>query len=64
MHDLHIWTITSGMNALSGHLLVSDHIDHQKVLQQAIGIVDENFGIHHTTLQIEDSSLKHKDLPV
>lgn len=64
VHDLHIWTITSGLDALSGHLLIGDHTDHQLVLQQAIKVVEEKFGIHHTTLQIENSSLKHGKLPV
>ncbi|MEK3688528.1 cation diffusion facilitator family transporter [Paenibacillus sp. FSL R10-2736] len=64
VHDLHIWTITSGLDALSGHLLIGDHTDHQQVLKQALKVVEDKFGIHHTTLQIENSSLKHRDLPV
>lgn len=64
VHDLHIWTITSGLDALSGHLLIEDHMDPQQILQQALRLVEEDFGIHHTTLQIENSSLKHGELPV
>lgn len=64
VHDLHIWMITSGLDALSGHLLIEDHIDQQLVLQQALKIVEGDFGIHHATLQIETSALKHRELPV
>lgn len=64
VHDLHIWTITSGLDALSGHLLIQDHKDHQRVLQEATSLVEETFGIHHSTLQIENSSMKHKSLKV
>jgi cobalt-zinc-cadmium efflux system protein len=64
VHDLHIWTITSGMDALSGHLLIADHMNHQQILEQALKVVEETFGIHHTTLQIENSALKHGELPV
>jgi cobalt-zinc-cadmium efflux system protein len=52
------------LDALSGHLLIGDHTDHQQVLQQALKVVEDKFGIHHTTLQIENTSLKHRELPV
>lgn len=64
VHDLHIWTITSGLDALSGHLLIQDHKDHQRVLQEATSLVEETFGIQHSTLQIENSSMKHRSLKV
>lgn len=64
VHDLHIWTITSGLDALSGHLLIQDHKDHQRVLQEATRLVEETFSIQHSTLQIENSSMKHRSLKV
>ncbi|WP_379142239.1 cation diffusion facilitator family transporter [Paenibacillus sp. sgz500992] len=64
VHDLHIWTITSGLDALSGHLLIQDHKDHQRVLQEATSLVEETFSIQHSTLQIENSSMKHRSLKV
>lgn len=64
VHDLHIWTITSGLDALSGHLLIRDGVNTEQVLQQALQLVEENFGIQHTTLQIENSAVKHGHLPV
>jgi cobalt-zinc-cadmium efflux system protein len=64
VHDLHIWTITSGLDALSGHLLVDDGADCQQVLQQAVRIMAADFHIEHTTIQIEKSGLNHAALKV
>ncbi|QMV41463.1 cation diffusion facilitator family transporter [Cohnella cholangitidis] len=64
VHDLHIWTITSGMDSLSCHLLVSDESDNQAILQQAIRLIEERFKIQHTTIQIETSSIQHSELKV
>ncbi|OKQ00065.1 cation diffusion facilitator family transporter [Paenibacillus sp. P46E] len=64
VHDLHVWTITSGLDALSGHLLIRDHADPHSILQQAVYLVEDQFAIQHATLQIENSSLKHRELKV
>lgn len=64
VHDLHIWTITSGLDSLSCHLLVADGIDCQKVLQAAIIKVEEQFKIQHTTIQVESSRIHHMELKV
>ncbi|SFS89170.1 cation diffusion facilitator family transporter [Marininema halotolerans] len=62
VHDLHIWTITSGMDTLTCHLQIKDDHDGQQVLQAAIHKIEEDFGIHHTTIQVEKSDLQHRDL--
>ncbi|WP_187444799.1 cation diffusion facilitator family transporter [Rossellomorea vietnamensis] len=62
VHDLHIWTITSGMNSLSCHILIEDEEDDQEILQKAINIIEEEFQINHTTIQIERSELTHGDV--
>ncbi|WP_239617774.1 cation diffusion facilitator family transporter [Cohnella mopanensis] len=64
VHDLHIWTITSGLDSLSCHLLISDDADNQAVLQKAIRLIEERFKIQHTTIQIETSSIRHSELKV
>ncbi|GGF98183.1 cation diffusion facilitator family transporter [Paenibacillus abyssi] len=64
VHDLHIWTITSGMDSLSCHLQVDDKEDCQVILQQAIDQIRETFNIQHTTIQIEKSALRHSELKV
>lgn len=64
VHDLHIWTITSGMDSLSCHLLVADDTDQQAVLQQALGLIEKKFKIEHATIQIETSAIRHSELKV
>lgn len=64
VHDLHIWTITSGLDALSCHLLIADDQDSQTILQQAIHRIEERFHISHSTIQIENSTNTHSELKV
>jgi cobalt-zinc-cadmium efflux system protein len=52
VHDLHLWTVTSGVIAMSGHLVVRDPADNQRVLeavQDRLG----SLGIGHVTVQVE-----------
>jgi len=55
LHDLHVWSITCGMPALSGHLVVKDGFLSQsdQLLNRAKQVLEERFGICHTTLQLE-----------
>lgn len=64
VHDLHIWTITSGLDSLSCHLLIDDDKDSQVILQQAINKIEEKFKILHTTIQVEKSELQHAEMKV
>ncbi|MET3656925.1 cation diffusion facilitator family transporter [Sporosarcina psychrophila] len=59
VHDLHVWTITSGLDSLTCHLLIEDNQDEQRILQQAIRQIEKQFKIMHTTIQIEKSDLQH-----
>lgn len=52
VHDLHVWTVTSGMVAMSVHAVVPREADHQRVLRDAVAAMRE-FGILHCTVQIE-----------
>ena len=59
VHDLHVWTITSGLDSFTCHLLIEDNQDEQRILQQAIRQIEKQFKIMHTTIQIEKSDLQH-----
>lgn len=61
VHDLHIWTITSGFDSLSCHLRIDDHLDSQEVLRRAIRTVEQQFKIEHVTIQVETSQIDHKE---
>lgn len=52
VHDLHVWTVTSGMVALSAHAIVREPERHQDVLERACDLMGR-MGIHHVTVQIE-----------
>lgn len=51
--ELHIWTITSGLNALSAHVVVIDPSRSLQVLQEINSLLEKNFRIAHATIQIE-----------
>jgi cobalt-zinc-cadmium efflux system protein len=52
VHDLHVWTVTSGMVAMSAHAIVREPDRHQDVLERACDLMGR-MGIHHITVQIE-----------
>ena len=64
VHDLHIWTITSGLDVLSCHVLIEDDKSSQQILQQAIDKIKEVYKIEHTTVQIEKTNIAHNKLKV
>lgn len=51
--ELHIWTITSGMNALSAHVVVIDSSKSLNILQEINSLLEKKFKITHATIQIE-----------
>jgi len=53
VHDLHIWEVTSGFPALSAHVLVHPEDDCHAIRLELEHMLDERFGITHTTLQID-----------
>jgi cobalt-zinc-cadmium efflux system protein len=53
VHDLHVWTLTSGYLAMSGHAIITDPGDHKRILQQVHSRMHEDFGINHVTMQVE-----------
>ncbi len=52
VHDLHVWTVTSGVVAMSGHLVVRNPTDNQPVLEEVQDRM-RALGIHHVTVQVE-----------
>jgi cobalt-zinc-cadmium efflux system protein len=53
VHDLHVWTLTSGTEAMSAHVLVDDLADGRHILGDLQTLLRERFGIEHTTIQLE-----------
>ncbi len=61
VHDLHIWTITSGLYALSGHIIVRSETlnEGSRIIAEASAKLRESFGIEHVTLQLEREALEN-----
>ena len=57
VHYLHVWTITSGLDAMSCHLVVDDTALYRATLQAAHDMMRDEFGIKKTTIQIEPEGL-------
>lgn len=55
VHDLHVWTITSGLYALSGHIVVDDRTIRQasQIVKSVESRLKERFNIGHSTIQVE-----------
>ena len=53
VHDLHIWTLTSGYLAMSGHAVIQDPARHRETIGDVHDVMHREFGISHVTVQIE-----------
>lgn len=61
VHDLHVWTITSGADAMSGHVVVTDFTSGREILAAAQEALKSDFGLTHVTIQIEDAALRQAE---
>jgi cobalt-zinc-cadmium efflux system protein len=53
VHDLHVWTLTSGRDAMSAHVVVHDVRESERLLATLHAVLHARFGIDHTTIQLE-----------
>ncbi|MCW2968458.1 MAG: cation transporter [Solirubrobacteraceae bacterium] len=53
VHDLHVWEVTTGFPSLSAHVMVGRDDDCHAVRRNLERLLDDRFGLHHTTLQVE-----------
>ena len=61
VHDLHVWTITSGIDAMSCHLVVADMAQARMTIVSANDAMKTGFGLTHATIQIEDQKLREAE---
>lgn len=64
VHDLHVWTITSGLEALSCHVVVGERDQRRasgEILAEVHDLLHQRFGLHHLTVQIEPRGFKELD---
>ena len=53
VHDLHAWTITSGMNVVSAHVVLAEGADPSATLDALCARLSADFDIEHSTFQLE-----------
>jgi cobalt-zinc-cadmium efflux system protein len=64
VHDLHIWEVTSGFPALSAHVLVATDADCHDARRALARMLHDEFGIEHTTLQVDHEGAELLDIEV
>jgi len=55
VHHIHVWTITSGLDAMSGHVRIDEKAVAEPVLDQLTKVLKDQFDLHHTTIQVEQA---------
>jgi cobalt-zinc-cadmium efflux system protein len=53
VHDLHVWTVTSGFPALAAHILVQPEADCHAIRRRLAQMLNDRVGVEHTTLQVD-----------
>ena len=67
VHDLHVWSISSGIVALSAHVTIDSMQEYTHTLEHIRKMLADKFGINHSTIQIETPSFdekEHHDVPI
>ena len=60
IHDFHVWTITSGMESASGHIVIAADHDYQNVLDSVLTLLRDSYQIEHATIQCERSNFQDR----
>jgi cobalt-zinc-cadmium efflux system protein len=64
VHDLHIWTVASGLNALSAHVVIDDMMRWESILDELRHLLHEHYDLEHVTLQPEPRMRVSRLLPM
>lgn len=62
VHDLHAWSLTSGLNACSAHLVVEDRIPQSEMLTNARRVLKEQHNLEHSTIELEPRGWEDRKL--
>lgn len=62
MHDLHIWTITPGREALSAHVVLHEGACHKTTLERLQDRLKARYGIAHATIQLESPDFREDEI--
>jgi cobalt-zinc-cadmium efflux system protein len=56
VHDLHVWSLTPGFEALAAHVVVARGGDRDRARREVEFVLRDRYGIEHTTLQMEEEA--------
>jgi cobalt-zinc-cadmium efflux system protein len=62
VHDLHVWTLTSGIHAMSCHAVVYGSTNRHDILEAMSRLCREKFSVEHTTIQLEEENLQAQEM--
>jgi cobalt-zinc-cadmium efflux system protein len=60
IHDLHVWTITCGLDSLSAHVVADQQVCSHELLQCLRTMLHDRFGIDHLTIQLEPENFQER----
>ena len=61
VHDMHVWALTSGFNAMSLHIVRTQSADHDEVLTRAREHITHRFKVQHVTVQVEPTACAEQE---
>jgi cobalt-zinc-cadmium efflux system protein len=64
VHDLHVWEVTSGFPAISAHVVVDCGHDCHQIRQALSQLLDDRFGVSHSTLQVEHTQQQQPPMQI
>jgi cobalt-zinc-cadmium efflux system protein len=64
VHDLHVWTVTSGFPSLAAHVLVEPDADCHAARRRLQRLLEERFDLHHTTLQVDHAARRQQAVSI
>ena len=64
VHDLHVWTVTSGMDTATGHVVVAEGADYHGVLDQVTALLEHEYSVTHATIQCEPAGHRERGCPM
>lgn len=64
VHDLHVWTLTSGIESATGHVVIAPDADYHQVLDSVADLLRTEHGVTHTTIQCEPAGHLEPENPV
>ncbi|HET7689556.1 MAG TPA: cation diffusion facilitator family transporter [Nocardioidaceae bacterium] len=64
VHDLHVWTVTSGIDTATGHVVLDGSTDFHAVLDQVMALLESEYAVTHATIQCEPAGHRERDCPM